>query len=45
MVMKRDLTWVGEHTIQCADDVLQNRTLKTDMILLTNVTPLNPIKN
>ena len=26
LVMERDLTWGGEHTIQCTDDVLQKCT-------------------
>ena len=30
---------------QYIDDVLQNCTLETDIILLTNVTPINSIKN
>ena len=36
--MEGDLTWGGEHTIQyiCAPE--------TDIILLTNVTPINSIK-
>ena len=37
--MKGDFTWGGEHTILCTDDVLQNCTLATYMILLANVTP------
>ena len=38
MGTKGDLTWGGKHTIQYIDDVLQNYTLKTYIILLTNVT-------
>ena len=44
MVMEGDLTWGGEHTAQCADDVLQNCTPETCIILLTNVTTINSIK-
>ena len=40
MVMEGDLTWSGEHTIQYTDDVLQNCTPET-YIILTNVTPVN----
>ena len=45
MVMEGDLTCGGEHTIQYTDDVLQNCTLETCTILLTNVTSINSIKN
>ena len=31
------------HTLQYADDVLQNCTLETYTMLLTNVTPINLI--
>ena len=31
--------------MQCADDVVQNCTLETCMVLLTNVTPINSITN
>ena len=41
MVMERDLTWGGEHTIQCTDKVLQMCIPETYIILLTNVTPIN----
>ena len=41
MVMDRDLTWSGEHTIQCTDDVLWNCAPETCIILLTIVTPIN----
>ena len=44
MVTEGDLTWGGEHTIQYTDDVGQNCTPKTYIILLTNVTPMNSIK-
>ena len=44
MGMERDLTLGGEHTMQCADDVLLSCTLETCMVLLTNVTPINSIK-
>ena len=42
--MAGDLTWGGEHTTQYTDDVLQNCTPETYIILLTNVTPINSIK-
>ena len=41
----RRLDLGGEHTIQNTDDVLQNCTLETYIILLTSVTPINSIKN
>ena len=44
MVTEGDLTWGGEHTIQYTDGVLQNCTLETYIILLTNVIPINSIK-
>ena len=44
MVTEGDLTWGGEHTKQYTDDVGQNCTPKTYIILLTNVTPMNSIK-
>ena len=34
----------GEHTVQYTNDVLQNCTPKTYIILLTNVTPINSIQ-
>ena len=39
MLMDGDYTLDGEHTVQHTDDVLQNCTLETYIILLTNVTP------
>ena len=36
--------WGGEHTIQHTDGVLWTYTLETYVILLTNVTPINPVK-
>ena len=42
--MEGDLTLGTEHTIQYKNDVLQNCTPKTYIILLTNVTPINSIK-
>ena len=42
--MEGDLTWDGEHTIQCTDDVLWNCAPETCIILLTSVTPINSIK-
>ena len=41
MVVDGDLTQGGEHTIQCTDDVLQNGTLETYIILLSNVSSIN----
>ena len=42
--MYGDLTWGGEHTIQCTDDVLWNCAPETCVILLTSVTPIHAIK-
>ena len=44
MAMEGDLTLGGEHTTQYIDDVLQNRTPETYIIILTNVTPIKSIK-
>ena len=44
MVMGGHLTWGGEHTIQYTDNILWNYTPESNIILLTNVTPLNIIK-
>ena len=44
MVTEEDLTLGGRQTMQHTDNVSQNCTLKTDIILLTNVTPINLIK-
>ena len=44
MVMEGDLTWGGEHTIHYINDLLQNCTPETYVILLTNVTLINSIK-
>ena len=44
MLMEGDLTLDGEHTIQYTDNVLQNYTLKTYIILLANGTPIHSIK-
>ena len=44
MVMEGDLTWSGAHTVQCMDDVLQNCTPETYIILLTNAIPINSMK-
>ena len=43
MVINEDLTWGGEHITQYTDDVLWNCTPETNIILLTNVTPINSI--
>ena len=39
MVMKGDLTWGSEHTIQHTDDVLYICSPETNIILLTNAAP------
>ena len=39
--MEDDLTLGGRHTMQYTDDVLQNSTVETYVILLTNVNPIN----
>lgn len=39
-----DPTLGGERTVRCADGVLQNRTLETDRILLTDVAPIRFLK-
>ena len=44
MVTKEEQTQNDEHTIQYTGDVLQNCTLETYILLLTNVTPVNSIK-
>ena len=43
MVMEGDSTLGGEHIVQYTDDVLQNCTPETYVILSTNVTPTDPI--
>ena len=45
MVVEGDLICNGEHTTQYTDDVLQNCTPETYIILLTDVTPINSIKD
>ena len=42
--MEGDLTWGSEHTIHYTDDVLQNRTPETYIILLSNATLMTLIK-
>ena len=44
-MMIEDLTLGGKQIIQYTDDVLYNSTLETNVILLTNVTPVTLIKN
>ena len=44
MVMDRDLSWGGEHTVLCTDDVWWSCALETYIILLTGVIPINSIK-
>ena len=41
--MEGDLTWGDKHTIQYADDMLQNCTPEIHIILLTNVTAAKSI--
>ena len=43
MVME-DLTCIRDHRIEHTDNMLQNCTSETYIILLTNVTPINSIK-
>ena len=45
MMMEDDWTLGGGHTIQYTDNVSQNCTFETYIILLTNVTSINLIKN
>ena len=45
MVKEGNLTCSDEQTIQYTDDVLQNCTPETYIILLTNVTPINSMKS
>ena len=40
--MDGDLTWGGEHTVQCTDDVLWNCAPETCLILSL---PINSIEN
>ena len=42
--MGGDLTWAGEHTVQCASDVSYSCAPETCVILLTNVTPMNSLE-
>ena len=42
--MEGDSTLGGEHIVQYTDDVLQNCTPETYVILSTNVTPINSVK-
>ena len=39
MGMEGDLTWGGQYTMQCADDVSLSSALDTSTVVLTNVTP------
>ena len=43
MVMEGDVIWGGEHTIQYTNDILENYTLETYIILLNYLTPVNLI--
>ena len=43
-MIEEELTWGDEHPIHDTDDVLQNCIPGTNIILLTNVTPINSIK-
>ena len=40
-MMLEDVTLGGEYTMQYTDDVIQQYTLETYIILLTSVTPVN----
>ena len=42
--MEGDLTWDGDHSIQCKDAVFWNCAPETSIISLTSVTPINSIK-
>ena len=42
--MAGDFAWGNGRTMQCADDILLNFTPKTCMVLETNVTTINSIK-
>ena len=42
--MVGDFAWGNGRTMQCADDILLNFTPKTCMVLETNVTTINSIK-
>lgn len=44
MVSEGDLIWGDEHTIQYTDNVCHNCTLKTGIIVLTDVTAINLTK-
>ena len=44
MVMDRDVTWGGEHTVQCTDDALWNCVPEICIILLTSVTQKNSVQ-
>ena len=44
MVTEDYLIYGGGHTMKYTDDVSQNCTLETYMILLTSATPINSIK-
>ena len=44
MLMEGDLTWGNEYILYYTDDILQNCTPETYIILLTNITPINSIK-
>ena len=44
MVREGDLTWGGDHTIQCTDDVLCKYVPETCLTSLTSITPINSLK-
>ena len=44
-MMEGDLIWGAEYTVQHTDDILQNCIPENYIILLTNVIPINSIKN
>ena len=44
VVLDGDMTWGGEHIVQCTDDVLWNSAPETCTIFFTSVTPIHSIK-
>lgn len=43
MMMEEDFTSGGKHTMHYSDNILQNCTFETYIILLTNVSSINKI--
>ena len=44
MEIEGDWTLGGEHTMQCANDVLESRTIEACLVSLTSVTPIDSIQ-